>query len=121
MRWRIEIIFKAWKSHLNIAKNIKDMKYLNPCQIIIRLYLIMAWIALCLVPAYNYYTYKIYQTEKRHLSLAKFADYYSNNFDSIVNELNWDIHIPFVISFCLYDKRKKYRNYFEKLYLINLC
>ncbi len=121
LRWRIEIIFKTWKSHLKILETVKDYQYLNPCQIIIRLYLIMTWIVLCLVPAYNFFAAKIYQAEKRYLSLAKFADYYRNHFISLLDELNWHEHIPFVSCFCQYDKRKKYRNYFENLYIINLC
>lgn len=121
LRWRIEIIFKTWKSHLKILETVKDYQYLNPCQITIRLYLIMTWIVLCLVPAYNFFAAKIYQAEKRYLSLAKFADYYRNHFKSLRDELNWNEHIPFVSCFCQYDKRKKYRNYFENLYIINLC
>ncbi len=121
LRWRIEIIFKAWKSHLKILEVVKDYQYLNPCQIIIRLYLMMAWIVLCLMPAYNFFLHKLYQTQNTHLSLAKFADYYRNNFLNIVNELKWESHLPFVKIFCSYDKRKKYRNYFENLYVLNSC
>lgn len=120
LRWRIEIIFKAWKSHLNILEVMKDNKSLNPCQIIIRLYLVMAWIVLGLIPAYNFFLSQIYKTEKRFVSLAKFADYYRNNFENIVNELDWEKHIPFVKCFCLYEKRIRHRNYFENLFTINL-
>lgn len=121
LRWRIEIIFKAWKSHLNMASCLKDKNCLNPCHIIIRLYLMMAWIVLCLIPAYNYFLYKIYQAEKRTLSLAKFTDYYCNNFSELINELLWDKHIPFIKCFCLYEKRKNGSNYFENLYILNSC
>lgn len=121
LRWRIEIIFKAWKSHLKIIQTLEDAKYLNPCQIIVRLYLIMAWIVLCLIPAFNFFAFQIFKAEKRYVSLAKFADFYCNNFKNLVNELNWDKYIPSVRCFCLYDKRKKYRNYFENLYMINSC
>jgi Transposase DDE domain len=120
-RWRIEIIFKAWKSHLKIANCLKDTHCLNPCPIIIRLYLMMTWIVLCLVPAYNYFQYKLYQAHKRFVSLAKFADYYRNNFQKFVNELEWDDNIPFIKAFCLYEKRKTENNYFEKLYILNSC
>jgi hypothetical protein len=86
LRWRIEIIFKAWKSHLKILQTLKDWQYQNPCQIIVRIYLIMVWIVLCLVPAYNFFSYQLYKMEQRHLSLAKFADYYTRNFLSICDE-----------------------------------
>lgn len=120
LRWRIEIIFKAWKSHLKLLEVVKDNQYLNPCQIIIRLYLMMAWIVLGLIPAYNFFMYKLYQAEKRFVSLARFADYYRNNFADIVNEQDWEKHIPFIKRFCLYEKRKKHRNYFENSFIINL-
>jgi Transposase DDE domain len=120
LRWRIEIIFKAWKSHLNLLEAVKDNKCSNPCQIIIRLYLMMAWIVLGLIPAYNFFMSKLYQTEKRFLSLARFADYYRNNFENIVNEQDWEKHIPFIKCFCLYEKRQKHRNYFEKSVMVNL-
>ena len=121
LRWRIEIIFKAWKSHLKVVNCLKDKNCLNPCQIIIRLYLMLTWIVLCLVPTYNYFQYKIYQTEKRFVSLAKFADYYRQNFQKFVNELDWDKQIPFIKAFCLYEKRKNQGNYFEKIYTMNSC
>jgi Transposase DDE domain len=120
LRWRIEIIFKAWKSHLSLLEVVKDNRSLNPCQIIIRLYLMMAWIVLGLMPAYNFFMHKLYQTEKRFLSLARFADYYRNNFEDIVNEQDWERHIPFIKCFCLYEKRKKHQNYFEKVFMVNL-
>jgi hypothetical protein len=120
LRWRIEIIFKAWKSHLSLLEVVKDNRSLNPCQIIIRLYLMMAWIVLGLMPAYNFFMRKLYQTEKRFLSLARFADYYRNNFEDIVNEQDWEKHIPFIKCFCLYEKRKKHRNYFERVFMVNL-
>jgi Transposase DDE domain len=121
LRWRIEIIFKAWKSHLNFLNYVNSHDFLNPCQVMVRLYLILAWITLCLVPAYNYFQAKIYQTEKRFLSLAKFTDYYRKNFQKFVNELEWDMHIPFLKAFCLYEKRKNSKNYFENLYMLNSC
>jgi hypothetical protein len=121
LRWRIEIIFKAWKSHLKILQVFKDWQSINPCQTIIRLYLVMAWIVLCLIPAYNYFSYRLYKSEQRHLSLAKFADYFCSNFFDMSIERNRDKHIPFLKCFCLYDKRKKYHNYFENLYMLNLC
>lgn len=119
-RWRIEIIFKAWKSHLKLETIFKDKGFINPCHLLIRLYLTMVWITLCLVPAYNFYQAKIYQSEKRFVSLAKFADFFRNNFLELVNELNWETFIPFVKQFCLYDKRKKRKNMFEQLYMLNL-
>ena len=119
-RWRIEIIFKAWKSHLNLENILVNRQYINPCHLIIRLYLMMAWVVLCLIPAYNFFQFKIYQAEKRFVSLAKFADCFTNHFLELVNELNWEYFIPFVKQFCLYDKRKKRKNSFEKLYILNL-
>ena len=116
LRWRIEIIFKAWKSHLKIVEVVQDNQYLNPCPIIIRLYLMMAWVVLCFVPAYNYFLHKLYKAENRHVSMAKFADYYKNSFLSIVNELSWVEHLPFVKTFCLYEQRQKQRNYFDNLF-----
>ena len=119
-RWRIEIIFKAWKSHLNLENILVNRQYINPCHLLIRLYLMMAWVVLCLIPAYNFFQFKIYQAEKRFVSLAKFADCFRNHFLKLVNELNWEYFIPFVKQFCLYDKRKKRKNSFEKLYMLNL-
>jgi hypothetical protein len=80
----------------------------------------MAWIVLGLMPAYNFCMSKLYQTQKRFLSLARFADYYRNNFENIVNEQDWEKHIPFIKCFCLYEKRQKHRNYFEKALIVNL-
>ena len=116
-RWRIEIIFKAWKSHLKLAMVIKDKGFINPCHLLIRLYLMMVWVTLCLIPAYNFYQNKIYKQEKRFVSLAKFADFFRNNFLELVNELNWERFIPLIKQFCLYDRRKNRKNMFEQLYM----
>ena len=87
-RWRIEIIFKAWKSHLKLVSVLNDKGFLNPCHLLIRLYLMMIWVTLCLVPAYNFFQGKIYKSEKRFVSLAKFADFFRNNCVELVNERN---------------------------------
>ena len=80
----------------------------------------MVWVTLCLIPAYNFYQNKIYKQEKRFVSLAKFADFFRNNFLELVNELNWERFIPLIKQFCLYDRRKNRKNMFEQLYMLNL-
>lgn len=121
LRWRIEIIFKAWKSHLNLEKIFDGKEVLNPCHITIQIYLILIWITLFLVPAYNYFTHRLHQAQCTALSLAKFTAFYRKNYQKFVNELESDYLFELIKAFCSYDKRKDSPNYFEKIYIIDSC
>ena len=47
LRWRIECIFKCWKSHMNLQKLFTGKKYNNTAKPYILLLLMLGWISLC--------------------------------------------------------------------------
>jgi hypothetical protein len=118
LRWRIEIIFKCWKSNMNFNRlhNISETQ-LN---IILTARMTSAVIInrLIFLPAFI----RISQCYNRDLSLMKLTKYLSNNIlriDSIITALNTTQGRQPVLDslarYCTYDKRKKRLNHAQKV------
>jgi len=117
-RWKIEIIFKVWKSKFDFDKMF-DKPSMSPSRAIITFFLLLTWLTLFFVNLYSYFLIKIYQKTKRFISIFKFADFLIIFMqDSIKREQlleNPDDFIDLVASSCLYDKRKR-QNQMELIY-----
>lgn len=109
-RWRIEIIFKVWKSKFNFDGMFNKLS-MKPSRAIITFYLLLAWLTLFFTKLYNYFLIKVFHQTKRFISIFKFAEFLSvfMQDESNVNKLmdNPDSFIDFIVSSCLYDKRKR--------------
>lgn len=115
LRWRIEIIFKSWKSNLSFA-NIHNVSF-NQLKILLMARFIM--ILLCTQCLFSPCREIIKRKLKKELSLLKFIRYITknpvkikdiicdvlNNSDSIKNQ------IKVLARYCSYDKRNKRANY----------
>jgi Transposase DDE domain len=111
IRWRIENLFKMFKSHMNFSKihnvSLKQLYIL----ITARLIMIVSYVHLIYMPCYSLILAKY----GRHLSLLKFCNYLMNNINKLIDLLNhWqDIkhyivpEIYSIIRYCTYDKRKR--------------
>jgi len=115
LRWRIEIIFKSWKSFFRIT-NVPDAKIER-----VECYLYFTLIAITLIHSYLYvkaHEY-IYTQHNRFLSLLRFAKY--------MKEQAWTLPIHFsdadgrrtlfkqLAYYCVYDKRKNRITYPQRL------
>jgi len=114
LRWRIENIFKTWKSHFNFDK----IHAVGENQL--RLILMARFIAITLFYEKIYVPLSIIVTEKsndKELSLMKLMRYISWNFRAIPQLLKAACgsveNLKFVEKYCTYDKRKR-PNYAEK-------
>jgi len=105
LRWRIEIIFKSWKSCFSIEKI-----FHNQCKNSIRvkciIYLLLLYIFLFHVIWWNYYEAKVNKnTEQLELSILKLARFFRNHFAQIITTSVVRLFKQ-IITHCRYDKRK---------------
>lgn len=108
LRWRIEIIFKAWKSHFKMnGLPLRGSK--NQIKVIVfaRLIFIVLFQNLFWNPWRGY----IHKTTDRKLSLLKLASFITQHFWSIINLLSQGNNYPFleqmVVKYCTYEKRRR--------------
>jgi hypothetical protein len=111
LRWRIEIIFKTWKSHMQFDKvhNVSE----NQLRTILTARLIM--IVICTNNIYNPCYKRIYKGYNKVLSMMKFINYLMKNPEKIIvllsinktNVFNPNKIDDALIRYCAYDKRKR--------------
>lgn len=123
LRWRIEIIFKIWKSYMKFAKmhNVSE----NQLQVLLLSRFIM--IVVCISIIYSPYYSKVRNISGKYLSLMKLIDYLFINQEMLIKSLllvrdNTTKSAPIVFAlskYCTYDTRKRlnYNQLFEKLFL----
>jgi len=113
LRWKIETIFKTWKSHMNFDK----IHVVGEIQL--RLLLIARFIAITLFyeKIYAPLQQRVYQESKKILSLMKLMRYISRNLRTIPRLLNVVCgsikHLKIIERYCTYDRRKR-PNFIEK-------
>jgi hypothetical protein len=113
LRWKIETIFKTWKSHLSFDK----IHIVGEIQL--RLLLIARFIAIILFyeKIYTPLLQKMHQECRKALSLMKLMRYISRNLKAIpqlLNAISGSVKYLRVIErYCTYDKRKR-PNFIEK-------
>lgn len=112
LRWRIEMLFKAWKSHF-------QLEALTPGsaeQVQVLIYGRLLWVCLF------HLSFIAVQDQASNLSLLKLASW-SQSFllpyllpvHRIANRSNL---LPLISYYCRYEKRKKRKNFFQKLYAL---
>lgn len=114
-RWRIEIIFKCWKSHFNINTLAKQGK-LSKEMFKVFIFYMLAFINLYWVRLYRHWTQKIYQKTGLYLSIGKFTRVVIDCQIHDVNEIESELFMNILIKFAVYEKRKKRSNYYQRLY-----
>jgi hypothetical protein len=119
IRWRIEIIFKAWKSHFNLRVMTKGSRY----HIETLIYAKLIWITLFQNFFRQLYLY-VFVTTGKHLSLLKIAQFCQQNFWALMSIFNSNEKVGVIleqfIRHCCYEKRKKRSNYPEFMLALSL-
>ncbi len=122
-RWRIEIVFKAWKSKLNLQRLFEKKQSISPPRAWITIYLVMLWIIMFFIPVFNYMLIKVYERTGKWLSILKFAQFFKDHFVELMSDFtqkrNTDFWVKLIAKHCTYEKRKKIKNFYEKLYMLN--
>lgn len=112
MRWRIEIIFKTWKSHFHFEHIFQTTGMTYP-RALISFYLLLLFLTLFFVRWFDYFFSKIIektQPNLQWLSIFKFADYVRILFNVFIAhfvEDKLDDLVDRVQYYCCYDKRKR--------------
>jgi hypothetical protein len=112
LRWRIEIIFKAWKSHMSFHL----LHRVSKRQMTIMLKARLLLIACCANILYSTLEASVRRIYRRRLSLLKFMNYLSINPANFVRALRSlsmsetearSFHEA-LVRYCCYDKRKRW-------------
>jgi len=115
LRWHIEIIYKAWKSSLNMNKKAVHKMNASKCKMIFYLMLLYAVIN-CQVK-YRYFLIKIKQRyENKDLSIVKFYNFAQEFRKYIEGNLESEHLLYLVVKHCCYEKRNKRKNYEQLFY-----
>ena len=123
IRWRIEVIFKIWKSHLRITEIIEKT---NRIRVESYIYCMLIFIVLFQVSLYNYFMNKILMFQKRTeekikaISLMKIMKFITNNIDILIlSIINKNIFAPIIENqinyYCTYETRHDRMNFYQKL------
>lgn len=114
LRWRIETIFKTWKSHLSLEKMIpNECKNLHRINCVI--YLMLLQIITFQIVWMNHYTKenKLKKGE-RYFSLMKMAKFFSQHLHLILTSDNDEKIINQIEKYCRYEIRNDRINTMEK-------
>jgi hypothetical protein len=119
LRWRIEIIFKSWKSNMAFDK----IHNVSKIQLWVILWSRFIMIIICTQIIYTACRIVIKANLDKDLSLLKVTHYlikHPEKITGIIRELQSDPSKPGIISttmakYCSYEKRKKRSNYQEDL------
>ena len=120
-RWRIENIFKCWKSCFKFEKLFANKNSLTPARVEITVYLLLIWITLFFNRLYIYFERAIFERKNEFISLMKFAGFIIMWFKEITNSGQLEDFIDIVHYYCKYDKRKKGENFAQSIYYKNLA
>lgn len=119
LRWQIEIIFKSWKTNMQIQKSLE-----RPCYHKVRveciIYLLLLFITLFQTYWYPYFERHVYAKWQKRVSMLKFMGFLTRNLDKIIKEeMTINKLIFFIAKYCTYESRKDRMNIIEKYYSCN--
>jgi len=114
-RWRIEIIFKCWKSKFRLQAIFKARNWIRPPAAKMYLYFILTWLVLFFVPLFKRYKAEVWNKHQKELSILKFADFVKERLDELLESEPNPLITKHVAYYYCYEKRKDRLNYLELL------
>ena len=115
LRWRIEIIFRCWKSKLKIEQFFEKKQRFNPGGVILILYLALCWITLFFNKAYLFFFEQAAKSKNVWISIEKFADYALSRASQLIYEDDLAPYVNKVAYYCKYETKKE-DGFFDLLY-----
>ena len=115
-RWRIEIIFKCWKSNFQFENLFQKKRSLTPARACISLYLLLVWITMFFVRCFNLMLQLVYEKHQKFLSILKFAKFFKDQFVHFFEQPDWEFLIDLVAAHCSYSPYSKIPNFYENLF-----
>lgn len=83
LRWRIEILFKVWKSRFGLKRILAESKIVKANHVYIFLYLFLAYVTMVHLRYYQYFLYTVFRSTRKYLSLNLFADFVRANLEQL--------------------------------------
>jgi hypothetical protein len=111
IRWRIELIFKGFKSGLNWTWMFAE-RSLKYERVMMMMYLMLIYVLLC------WQCYRWFARRSQELSLLKFLRWYQLNYGQILGADDLEVFRAWVEKQCRYETRKDRKNYEQK---VRLC
>ena len=119
LRWRIEIIFKSWKSCFSMQALI-HFQCTNAIRVRCIIYLILLYIYLFQVVWWICSLKKIKNKDKEpQLSILKMAHFFNTQFNNLITLKSDRVIVKLLLIHCTYDKRKDRTNAIE--FICNLA
>ena len=115
IRWRIETIFKAWKSHFQLS-NVPD-----PSEVRVKsfIYAMLIFVTLFQIYVFAYLFAELYKREGKHLSLIKLAQFFKEQIWALVpyvcNQRMIERLVEQIFYHCAYESRLQRFNFYEKM------
>lgn len=108
VRWRIEIIFKSWKSHFKIHA----FAHSTPTEVELLIYARLIYITLFQCCFFSQLATFVHDTTGEHLSVLKAADFFSQRiFTALLTGADYQLIVQQILKHCTYEKRNKRLNY----------
>ena len=108
VRWRIEIIFKSWKSHFKIHA----FDHPTPTEVELLIYAKLIYITLFQSCFFAQLAALVYHRTGKYLSLLKAADFFSQRVSlALLTGGDYPLIVQQIISHCAYEKRNNRANY----------
>ena len=107
-RWYIEILFKGWKSHLNVKMLIPE-RYINQVRVEFFFYSSLLMVNLLVMPLFLK-AQKWKNKTIQNISILKTCTFISQNIRLLTHEKNWLSLISYIQYACAYEKRKSREN-----------
>jgi len=115
VRWRIEIVFKSWKSHFKIHA----FDHPTPTEVELLIYARLIYITLFQSCFFTRFAAFVYEETGQHLSLLKAADFFGQRIlPALLTAENYHLIVQQILKHCTYEKRKKRKNYAQILQLL---
>lgn len=116
LRWRIEIVFKCWKSHFQLQKVLLAQGRMKASRAQITIYLYLLYLIFAFIGPFLYYARVIYKQTGRLLSLDKWARMVATHtvdLSQADSQTQWIQHLARAAT---YEKRKDRSNFFQLMY-----
>lgn len=115
VRWRIEIIFKSWKSHFKIHA----FDHPTPTEVEVLIYARLIYITLFQTCFFTRLAAFVYDTTGQHLSVLKAADFFSQRvLPALLTGSDYPLMLQQILKHCTYEKRNKRANYGQTFQLL---
>jgi len=115
-RWRIEIIFKCWKSKFNIMHLFENKHSLSQARVVITCLLFLLFLLLFFVRWTIEFTRLVYEHTRKLVSVISLAQFIQQNFQELITAQNCLSFVERIAYFCTYQKRKDRVDYLELLH-----